>query len=200
LGEKVIAKAAKIINSFIFRYSDISEEDSEIYQYGFEIMISSVLSAILALLIGVLTANAASGAVFLLCVVPLRQYTGGYHAGSYFMCNLIFSISCFTVIMMSRFLTGFLSVNLIKAILLLSCIVVINFSPVANKNKPITEEKKRKCKIISVITLLILGVCSIIAFYLKPYYGALITFSLLFVMIMIIIEIFLQRRNYGNEN
>ncbi|MCM1228262.1 MAG: accessory gene regulator B family protein [Clostridium sp.] len=69
------------------------DESKDYYQYGIEITISSLLNIVLIVAIGIVSGNILESILFLSCFVPLRQFTGGFHAKTYFLCNLSFSIS-----------------------------------------------------------------------------------------------------------
>ncbi len=76
----------------------IKEQDMEIYQYGFEIIISTTIGFLITLLIGFLFQMKLLSVLYYGIFVLIRQLTGGYHADSYLKCNLIFSgVTFFTL-------------------------------------------------------------------------------------------------------
>lgn len=83
----MINHISKIITNFFLQQKSISEDEKEIYQYGVEITISSILNILLILLLSILVRSVLSGIVFLVCFIYVRRYTGGYHAETYFRCN-----------------------------------------------------------------------------------------------------------------
>lgn len=72
---------------------DDNEETKDYYRYGIEITISSLINILLIIIIGIVSGNALESIVFLACFIPLRQFTGGFHAKTYFLCNLSFAVS-----------------------------------------------------------------------------------------------------------
>ena len=68
---------------------DDNEETKDYYRYGIEITISSLINILLIIIIGIVSGNALESIVFLACFIPLRQFTGGFHAKTYFLCNFI---------------------------------------------------------------------------------------------------------------
>lgn len=68
----------------------VIQDKFEIYKYGFELLISSLIGISLILIIGLLSNTFSDSLVFLVCFIILRQCTGGYHSKSYLSCNLSF--------------------------------------------------------------------------------------------------------------
>ena len=86
----MISKVSSNILNYLIRNEVINdtEEERNYYQYGIEITISSALNFFLVFLIGAVTRNILESIVFMIFFVPIRQITGGYHAKTYFRCNL----------------------------------------------------------------------------------------------------------------
>lgn len=182
------------ILTFIKANTNISEDETEVYKYGIEITISSLLNIIIIIL-SLIFNNIISGLCFLVCFILLRQFSGGYHAESYFNCNLALAVSYMFVHFTSNYITK-LPLSFIEGLLIIGLIIVIIFSPVNNKHKVLTEQKKVVCKRASIIIYSSLTVISIVLKSLSNYYGAVIALTLLVVALMIIIEIYLQNEGY----
>lgn len=65
------------------RQNVADEEKKEIYIYGIELLVSSLIGAVLILGISIGIGKIWSGVVFLSVFILVRQYTGGYHADTY---------------------------------------------------------------------------------------------------------------------
>lgn len=76
--------------------------EQEIYQYGFEIALSSILNLIIVLTIGIIFNSILSSIIFIFCFYLIRKQTGGYHADSYLKCNIIFGATFTLVILISH--------------------------------------------------------------------------------------------------
>ena len=84
---KVSSKLAK-------RIADGSERRKEaVYTYGIEIILSTMIGISSILIVSGLLHEFKLGVIFLLVFAPLRVFTGGYHAVTYFRCFLISNIS-----------------------------------------------------------------------------------------------------------
>ena len=93
----MIKKVSVRIMNLISCSIELNPEMSEVYQYGIEITISSILNVLLIILFGLIIRDIISAIIFLACIIPLRQLCGGYHASTYFKCNAIFVLSFLSV-------------------------------------------------------------------------------------------------------
>ena len=81
---------SQIVN-FITEQDVISDESDvqDFYRYGIEISISSLLNIVLVVIAGILIHHIIESIVFLTLFILIRSFTGGYHADTYFRCNLL---------------------------------------------------------------------------------------------------------------
>ena len=83
----MIHTLSQYITNYLIKHKIIDQE-TEIYEYGFELMISTWIGTILVLIIGSIT-NHFLDAVIYECVFRFtRIYTGGYHCKTYTKCIL----------------------------------------------------------------------------------------------------------------
>lgn len=184
------------ILAYLRSQNQLSDNPTEIsvYKYGIEITISSLLNFILIVSIGIITGYFFESLLFLLCFVPLRQYTGGYHANTYFKCNLYFCI-CFSVLLILYSITkSYYSTLCVTVINLFSVISIGYFCPIDNKNKRVADKDKRKFKIIAIIISLVISVVSILLAIFDKKYGILMSYTLLLVVVLVYISILKERR------
>ena len=92
---------------------------------------------------------------YLICIVPIRMYTGGYHAKTYFKCNVVFGLLFFLNILMFQYIVeNELEIQLCITTLL-SFYIIERFAPVENENKKLTSRQKKKYKKISIVLFII---------------------------------------------
>nr|WP_312576344.1 accessory gene regulator B family protein [Sedimentibacter sp.] len=147
-----------ILNSFI-EQRIISEEDKNIYAYGAEIAILYSINLLAMIIISAFMNMVAECITFLIIFVPLKGYTGGYHASNSKIC---FVISCLTVTAV-LFITKYIAANADKFILFLimavAGILIYILGPIEDKNKPITKNEsihyKGKIKSILIIEFIL---------------------------------------------
>ena len=142
----------KIASSFI-EFEIIKKEDQEVYSYSFEILISTLLNFLVICFFAIFTKTIVETIFYLIAFIPLRQLVGGYHAKNHFR--------CFTILLMAY--AGFLMVIYlcpveiisitILIIILISYVLVFSLAPVADSNKPITNDESYSFKYKSRIAI-----------------------------------------------
>ena len=74
----MIVTLSNCIIKSVSKNVDIDPEYYDYYKYGIEITISSIFNFALILFFGFIIGSFLSAVCFLLCVIPLRQFCGGY--------------------------------------------------------------------------------------------------------------------------
>lgn len=187
---------SEIITNFFINNSIISSEEKNIYKYGAEITISSLLGILIIILISVILGKIQDGILFLLCFIPIRIYTGGYHMDTYLKCNVTF-ISVFFIIL-------FLSYNIPKQFefqigiicLIISLIIISILSPIENKNKPLDHKEIKKYKKIGIFVSFLWSLIAIILFQFNINIFLLVSLTMLIIAILMIVE---KIKNYKNK-
>jgi len=152
----------KLAESMAFRCAKKGIYEQELiaqYAYGYKLLLSTVTSASIVLLIGLIFASVAEAAVFMIAFAILRSVAGGFHAQTHKVCLIAFS---------SIFLVSTLFVNVLipeyilsyfPLLAVVSCVIVFLKAPVAAQNKPIPTPKRNKlrriCIVISCINIFI---------------------------------------------
>ena len=123
--------------------------DAAAYVYGYELLISSVISVLIVVLVSIICGDLRYSLSFLLGFVIQRIYIGGYHATSHIRCYFAFSGMFLICILLSKLIEATHVFRIITTALLLS--ISILFAPVEAKNKPLNEKKRLKYKTIASI-------------------------------------------------
>ncbi len=137
-----------LIRNFSFRIVDtlknyriIKEEDQDIYQYGMELLISTLINLVLIITIGLIFGKLPQTILFLLEYCFVKRYAGGYHATTHARCILTFSI-LYTVMLLGFHVFQVYRVNLsIFVTCMISILSVLILAPVEDKNKPLEQEE-----------------------------------------------------------
>ena len=164
---------------------DDNEETKDYYRYGIEITISSLINILLIIIIGIVSGNALESIVFLACFIPLRQFTGGFHAKTYFLCNLSFAVSFIILLIVYKFTNQYVTSYIVFLIIIFSCIIFFSECPVENKNKVITEEKKKIHKVISVILCFLYGITGAILIMFSYKIGVILLYTLILISFLL---------------
>lgn len=186
-------KLAKYLTNYIIRYGNAEEQSREIYEYGLQSMLETILSfsicAVLAQTIGML----GEGIVFFLIFIPLRSYAGGYHFDKYLLCLIFSCATFFAVLLIGKNLN--LPLNMYLAIpLLLICVRLLY--PVEHVNRPTDEEENKYFRKKLNFYLIIDFLLFILLFVLKQNSILAVAFLtlLLIVVTMVIGKISYKRR------
>lgn len=194
----------KIISDNLLEYlikSDVIDDNEDCvayYRYGLEITISSILNIVLILLVGIISNNFFESIAFLICFIPLRQFTGGYHADTYFKCNLSF-VTLFSLLLLIYNITfKFISIYAELTMLVFSLVIFITECPVENKNKPLTDKQKRKNGCLAVILGFLYGAIGVILKVLSYSIGVIFIYTLVLISLLIIVAT-LQKIRKGKK-
>ena len=85
----MIARLARVFVEFQVSIGLIKEEDANIYQYGYTVMVEMALSIVISICLGVWLGQVRDILFFLCMFLPLRSYCGGYHADKAWKCMLL---------------------------------------------------------------------------------------------------------------
>lgn len=140
---KVSAKLAKKLAE----HSEDVKED--IYIYGLELIITTVVGLTSILLISYLLFELSSGLIFIIMFVPLRLFTGGYHATTYRKCFAISNCSYLTILILKYIMWDNTPSEIWIGLLIIASSYIAASVPVINQAQPISEYKQMRSKRIT---------------------------------------------------
>lgn len=185
------------IFSFICKFMEISPEMKDIYQYGIEITISSIINVMLILLCSLALGDIFAGITYLAIFIFLRSFTGGYHASTYLRCNITMVVTFIITFVLYKIITSYaFPLFICETVALVNLIPIIIFSPVPNKHKPLNDAQRKRSYELSLLIASALSLIGLILYTLGIPIGAMIITAVTMVSVLIIIEIFMQRRKY----
>lgn len=76
------------ITAFLVAQKIVPAEDSDIYEYGFELLLADLFNFSVILLIGGISGHLWPSVLYLLIFVGLRSVCGGYHAKTHLRCRI----------------------------------------------------------------------------------------------------------------
>ena len=135
--------AGKIVNNLVHS-GVIKEEDAEIYIYGINQILTSVLNVSSALIIGLIFGVFSEIAVFMAAYIPLRSFAGGYHAKTPLRCYVFSAIMLIVVSIGLKYLH--IADWVYYAVFVAATLVVLVLSPVEDRNKPLAEIEQKVYK------------------------------------------------------
>lgn len=185
-------------NIAVFLFDDNDKFPLEVYIYGIEICLSSLIGIIAILIISFMIGRFFEGILYIITLFIIRSCTGGYHAQTYFKCNLIYIFSFLCTIKFYNFLSKqYLIFNnyFCLIIMIISIIIIWLYAPVENVNKKINEKSKKKFKRLSIIEIVLSSFVAILILCMFHFYQALVIFPTFFVIdISVLVEVILSKR------
>lgn len=193
--ENMIKMLSNNITNLLVTNSVINDE-IEIYRYGIELIISSIIGITGILIISILTNHMIEGCIYLIAFVSIRKFTGGYHCKTYFACKACF-IGLFVIYL-------FISLTAMPS-LFMNILYVISFisiwllAPCDHENKPFSEKEFIRYGNISKF---IISIYSLLIVIMYQYFAQLvIPFELVLIIIacLLIIGKIERRITYEKE-
>lgn len=163
----MINKLSEYFTEKLLVNGSISNEEQELYLYGFFMLLSQLMYLILAFIFGLIFNCALESIIFYIGFQFIRRYAGGYHAATETRCEILstFSIlACIVVIKLSKtydFQTVLLIISAISAV----CILV--FCPLDTPEKPLSEKEYKYFRKISLLILFAIVVIVIVSYVFK---------------------------------
>lgn len=157
----MISEIAKKTARYFAELNVIDQKRTEVYSYGFELLISELISTSVMLIIAVITKNFLQTAAYIAAFTVMRECAGGYHAKTHRNCILAFTASYLAFIAIISFLPKAHYAALLFTGLGLNLIFIYLCAPVDNKNKPFSEEEKRRFRFRSRLAGVIITVIAV---------------------------------------
>ncbi len=189
----MLNKIAKRLTAKLLSNKIIAEDMSDIYIYGFELLLSFFFSTTIIVIIGVLLGRILQTLMFLLIFVLLRSFTGGYHANTYAVCTVV-TFSIFGgVLLLSELVV--LPLFLYTILAGLGLVIMLVFVPIEHPNKKITDEQKRKYKYMSIILFLMFVTVGALLCYADIQLNTVVFFTLIADLLLL----FVKNRKKGEK-
>lgn len=164
-------KLSCIMTNFFIQRGTISENKKEVYTYGFEVLLSTIVYTAVFIFIAIITETIVPSLVFYAGFFIVRTIAGGYHAKTYTFCHLLFTANHLAFIFILKLAPIVSHIYIISAMVVISSILLFIFAPVAHPNKPfVKSEKKRFRRYSCIYAALLIIVSGIIVVFISPNY------------------------------
>lgn len=151
--------AKRITNAFVSKGS-IKDADSDVYAYGFQILLSSISYALIFILISIVTNTLLESLIFFVGFYIVRSFCGGYHASTYLRCHILFAANHLAFIALIRFFPSSILGFAITALYAFCIISILLLAPVDHKSKRFIKNEyktfRKKSVIYSILLILLL--------------------------------------------
>lgn len=163
----MLNKLSKVFTYKLLVNGAITEDEQELYIYGFFMLLSQLMYLILACIFGVIFGCVFESIIFYIAFQFIRRYAGGYHASTETRCEIMSTLSilaCIAVIGLSKihdFQTVLLVISAVSAV----CIFV--FCPLDTPEKPLSDKEFKYFRKASWLILLVTVVTIIVSYVFK---------------------------------
>ncbi len=156
----MLSKLSSKICIRLIRAKALREDEYELYQYGFFLLLSHIVYILVTLLLGLAFHCILEMVIFYIAFSSIREYAGGFHADTEMRCEIITTLSFLGV----AFLISASENTVVQFAALIASalagIVVFILSPLDTAAKPLDREEKKKYRKISLLILVAI-VCTI---------------------------------------
>lgn len=144
----------------------ISNDDYEVYKYGFELLVALLLTTITIILISLFIDRFVETILYLVGFFSVRLICGGYHAKHHYTCFMTTTFTYFLFLLLNicfyskpyfNLVTGFMTI--------VSAILIIAFAPVEHPDNPMTEYRKNRNRLLSLLLSLVICLIYVLSLF-----------------------------------
>ena len=140
----------------------ISQEDINVYRYGYTLVFEVIINILIAIVIGIVFQDLPVIALFLLFYIPLRSFCGGWHAGKLWQCTVLSNLLLVILALADEYGAEKLPLVWLSLIFCVGLALVFALAPVDTKSKPISPEERRvyrrRIRVILVLHVILMAV------------------------------------------
>lgn len=143
------------VAQFLISFCDTNDNNEEIIEYGVVQGLNALLGVFLTLLAGCILGIFTQSVIFIIALIPLRMYAGGYHADTQKRCAIISILLMLIALMIIRYVNISPSLSLVISLIetgILFCVIPIDGSEkLEDVEKQVYQKKGRRLLIIEMI-------------------------------------------------
>ena len=163
-----------MINNLSARLTDklltkgsITEDERELYIYGFFILLSHLMYLVLACIFGLLFECFIESIAFYVAFQFMRRYAGGYHAATETRCEILSTLSIVASIGIIKLSKIYDFKTILLFITIASMVLIFFLCPLDTPEKPLSEKEFKYFRKISWIILLVISSIIIVSYFFK---------------------------------
>lgn len=186
-GILVLYKAANGLVNKLVKKGIIEAGECELYCFGIETSILKGLHLLSYVILGLLLGKIPELIVFLIVFIPLREYSGGYHAASKLGCYIVSCMVVFSMLLTVKFMpAAYYSFSIYLA--MFSGAILLFLVPVEAKTKPLDDSEKIYYKSKAGFTIILLLTLSLLFFMVNQrLFSFILALSLFYELIAAVI-------------
>lgn len=163
----MLQRISKSMAHFFVAQNVAKSEYEEVYAYGVEILLSTIINGCIAVTIAILTKTIIPSSVFLAVFIVMRRTAGGYHAGTHIGCMAILIIVHIAFVIIIKNISADTSVVYSIGSIILAPLSVYIFAPAEHPNKPLKELERNILRKKAVVYVTIITAINIICILFK---------------------------------
>lgn len=163
----MISKFSELLVKYFLKQSNITDDEQDLYQYGFFVLLSQILYFIVTCIMGALFGIFFESIIFYVAFQFIRRYAGGYHASTETRCEIMSTLSilaCIVVIRLSKTYDFQFALLILSAVSVL-CIAVL--CPLDTPEKPLSEKEFKYFRKISWLILSAISLVTLISYFVQ---------------------------------
>lgn len=146
---------AEDITFLLIKNKIVDIEKRDIYIYGLEVILLNGGLLITFLIISLLCGEMMNFLAYLMFFLPMRLFSGGYHAETSERCFILSTIMFGASIAVSKLIPLLYILNMGKIVGVISVLVILVLAPLINENNPLNQTQRRRNRIILCTLLFI---------------------------------------------
>jgi accessory gene regulator B len=159
----MLTKASQQMTEYFLQHGIISEDAREIYAYGFEIILSTVLNFILTAALALLYGRLWDALIYSASTFPLRTFGGGWHASTHFRCSLMHACAFTAASWICFWLWGYAPFVVVIVLMTVVLAIVLARAPSEHPDNPLTPTARIKSRRRCIVYTLILFAAATVA-------------------------------------
>lgn len=146
----------------LFHKGVIPEKDIPVYEYAWQLILSTLVSSVVILTIGALSGNLPQALAFLIIFCGMRAFAGGYHASTHLTCFLCAQVVFLVTLAAQTMLPKELASGAALIMLAVADGILLWLAPTKNKVSPRPERvmqrnRRRMCNCLLVLNLVVVA-------------------------------------------
>ncbi len=174
---------ARQLTEKIMLTGNVDDHKKEIIQYALELCISTIILIFSIQLLSFILFRKLDGMIFILFFVPIRLFSGGFHASTYLKCYFS-SLAMFSVIAVAAERLLIQNTVLKISVIILGFVFVYCRAPHINKNHPISERMVQINRKRLRITMIFIVPLFEIVFLWNKHYGMIAFYAIVMAVLL----------------
>lgn len=169
-------RIAEYITQKMLASSVIEEDDRELYNYGFFLLITRIFFFLVTVFVGFLLDIPGESILFYVVFFRLRSYAGGVHARTEMTCTILTTLALTVAIFGIKIMTQVDSGIIPMLMLASGSLCVLLFSPLDTEAKPLDNYEKKRYRMIcyAIVLLCIAGAFALHILLLNTFFYSIV--------------------------